>query len=133
MRFNLKKMTFDDLIALRDNVAGLISKQAQSAKRELEAKLAALDGLTGFTGSGKRRGRPPGSGKGKTGRKVAPKYRNPKDRSETWSGRGRMPLWLQGMIKEGRKREEFAITRGAAARSKPTAKRGRRKARKVKA
>ncbi len=129
MRFNLKSMSFDDLIILRDNVARSISRQAKSAKRELQAKLASLENLTGGGPGGKRRGRPPGSGK--TGRKVAPKYRNPKNRSETWSGRGRMPLWLQGMIKQGHKREEFAIGRNAAARSKVPAKRGRRKARKA--
>jgi DNA-binding protein H-NS len=131
MRFNLKSMSFDDLIALRDNVAQTISRKAKSAKRELQAKLAAIDDLAGAGRGGKRRGRPPGSGR--AGRKVAPKYRNPKNRSETWSGRGRMPLWLQGMVKQGHKREEFAIGRGAAAQTKPATKRGRRrKARKAK-
>jgi DNA-binding protein H-NS len=42
-------------------------------------------------------------------RKVAPKYRNPKNRSETWAGRGRMPLWLAAEIKKGRKLEAFGI------------------------
>ena len=28
------------------------------------------------------------------GRKVKPKYRNPDKRTETWTGRGRMPLWM---------------------------------------
>jgi DNA-binding protein H-NS len=27
------------------------------------------------------------------GRKVAPKYRNPADKTQTWTGRGRMPAW----------------------------------------
>ena len=33
------------------------------------------------------------------GRKVAPKYRNPKDPSETWAGRGAMPRWMAAQIK----------------------------------
>src|SRR3954470_8974156 len=43
------------------------------------------------------------------GRKVKPKYRNPDKRSETWTGRGRMPLWMVGFVKKGKKREDFAI------------------------
>jgi DNA-binding protein H-NS len=42
---------------------------------------------------------------------VPPKYRNPKKRSETWAGRGAMPLWLRAQIKAGKKLEHFAIKR----------------------
>lgn len=40
---------------------------------------------------------------------VAAKYRNPNDASQTWSGRGRQPLWLVALIAEGKKLEDFAI------------------------
>lgn len=43
------------------------------------------------------------------GRKVKPKYRNPEDRSETWSGRGRMPVWMAAMVKKGKKPGDFLI------------------------
>lgn len=33
--------------------------------------------------------------------KVAPKYRNPSDSSETWTGRGRKPLWVRSLIESG--------------------------------
>ena len=35
------------------------------------------------------------------GRKVAPKYRNPSNPSETWAGRGRAPAWAQAMKNAG--------------------------------
>ena len=41
--------------------------------------------------------------------KVPPKYRNPADPAETWSGRGKQPLWLAALIAQGRKAEEFLI------------------------
>ena len=41
----LKTMSFDDLVALRDNVVRLITDKASSARRELEAKLSAIEGL----------------------------------------------------------------------------------------
>ena len=104
----LKSMSFDDLVALRDSVVRLISDKATSARRELEIKLAAIEGL-GLSRGGTRDPKPRGSKL--KGRKVAPKYRNPKDRSETWAGRGATPRWLRAMLKSGHKLEEFAIAR----------------------
>lgn len=40
---------------------------------------------------------------------VAAKYRNPNDASQTWSGRGRQPLWLAALLAEGKRLEDFAI------------------------
>ena len=105
----LKSMSFDDLVALRDNVLRLISDKAASARRELEAKLSAIEGL-GLGGRGAKRGPKPRGSKLK-GRKVPPKYRNPKNRAETWAGRGATPRWLRAYIKSGHKLEEFAIAK----------------------
>jgi DNA-binding protein H-NS len=43
------------------------------------------------------------------GRKVKPKYRNPDKRSETWTGRGRMPIWMAALVKKGKKPQDFLI------------------------
>jgi DNA-binding protein H-NS len=105
----LKTMSFDDLVALRDNVLRTISDKATSTRRDLEARLAAIEGLgMGLGSSGAKRGPKPRGSKLK-GRKVAPKYRNPANRTETWAGRGATPRWLRAYVKEGRKLEEFAI------------------------
>lgn len=42
-------------------------------------------------------------------RKVEPKYGNPKDGSQTWSGRGRKPLWVVAHLKKGGKIEDLAL------------------------
>ena len=47
--------------------------------------------------------------KGRKLGKVAPKYRNPANKNETWTGRGKQPLWLAAYTKKGRKLEEFLI------------------------
>ena len=104
---NLRSMSFDDLMALRDNIARLITQKAKSARKELEDKLALLEGLGG-RGGARRKTR----GSALKGRKVAPKYRNPKNRSETWAGRGATPRWLRAYIKAGKKLEDFEIKRG---------------------
>ena len=41
--------------------------------------------------------------------KIAAKYVNPKDSSETWSGRGKRPLWLNRAIEKGGKLEDFLV------------------------
>ena len=46
---------------------------------------------------------------GTTGRKVPPKYRNPNNSAETWTGRGRSPLWFSGLIDAGKSREDLLI------------------------
>jgi DNA-binding protein H-NS len=61
------------------------------------------------------------------GRKVAPKYRNPKNRSETWAGRGAMPRWMAAEIKKGKKREDFAIDKSSTKSKKGRAKQARGK------
>lgn len=57
------------------------------------------------------------TGAGRTapkGRKVLPKYRNPTDGTQTWTGRGRMPLWMADLMKKGEKRESFLISAKAS-------------------
>ena len=46
--------------------------------------------------------------KGKTGRKVAAKYRNTAT-GETWSGRGLQPKWLKAALASGKKLGDFAV------------------------
>ncbi|HAI48323.1 MAG TPA: DNA-binding protein, partial [Stenotrophomonas sp.] len=41
--------------------------------------------------------------------KVAPKYRNPANPKETWTGRGKQPRWLAAHTAKGKKVEEFLI------------------------
>lgn len=50
---------------------------------------------------------------------VAPKYRNPADPSQTWSGRGRQPAWFAAAIKRRGVTEESLLIGGAAKASSP--------------
>lgn len=47
--------------------------------------------------------------KSTSGRKVAPKYRNPENAEQTWTGRGKQPLWFAAAIEGGKTREQLAI------------------------
>ena len=48
----------------------------------------------------------------KTTRKRAaakPKYANPANKSETWTGRGRRPRWVEAALKSGKTLEDLSI------------------------
>jgi DNA-binding protein H-NS len=115
----LAGMTLDALMALRDNVDRVISTRATAERTTIERQLARLSGFVG--GSGPRRK------SALKGRKVAPKYRNPANPSETWAGRGVRPRWLQAQLKKGRRIEQFAIGRTKADSRKRAAKKTRRR------
>ena len=98
----LSAMSVDDLLELRDRVSQILASRVQSERRELETRLARLQSVTGSS-LGDRRG------------KVAPKYRNPENPAETWTGRGLRPRWLAAAMKSGKKLTDFQIAGVAAA------------------
>ena len=104
-QMSLKNLSFDELLDLRERVDGYIRSLATTIRADLQGKLARVDKLIPFGRvAAVVRGR-----KSLKGRKVPPKYRNPKNRSETWAGRGGTPRWLQAQLKKGKKLEDFAI------------------------
>lgn len=46
---------------------------------------------------------------GRTLGKVAPKYRNPENLAETWTGRGMKPRWLAAQLAAGKSADDFLI------------------------
>jgi len=90
----LDRMSTDDLWSLHVEVSQLLEQKIQQEKLRLEERLKRL----GTPVSG-RRPYPP----------VLPKYFNPDQPSETWSGRGKRPRWLVAQLKSGRRVEDFRI------------------------
>ena len=109
---SLRGMDVEALLTLR----GEIDKRLGEKRSELEKQLSRL-GSEGGGAWGRR--------SAMKGRKVPPKYRGPG--GETWAGRGARPRWLAALLKQGRKIEDFAIDKSAAARKRVTAKKSRRK------
>ena len=103
----LEKMSVKELMALEIEVKEAIVSRKHAEKAEAKEKILAAAEKTGYSFDelfGKAR-RGNGGGKGT----VAPKYRNPANPSETWTGRGRMPLWIKALTEKGAKREKFLI------------------------
>ncbi|MEZ5684424.1 MAG: H-NS histone family protein [Paracoccaceae bacterium] len=45
----------------------------------------------------------------KTRKPVAPKYANPADAAQTWTGRGRKPIWVQEALASGKTLDDLKI------------------------
>jgi DNA-binding protein H-NS len=113
-KLNLDGMSIDEMWHLHEEIIRVLSVRLTSEKRGLEKRLAQLrrekkempqsesvDLQLKKDRSGKRRKYP----------RVFPKYRNPNEPSETWSGRGKKPRWLTAALKAGHTIEEFVISK----------------------
>jgi len=47
--------------------------------------------------------------KAEKGQKVKPQYQDPKDGSQTWTGRGRQPKWIAEGLASGKTLDDFRI------------------------
>jgi DNA-binding protein H-NS len=111
-RLNLDVMSAEGMWQLHEEISQLLAVRLTSEKRQLEKRLAQLRG-----GKGMRQSEPSDAqsleSEPRAQRKypqVFPKYRNPKEPSETWSGRGKQPRLLAAALKTGHVIEEFVIS-----------------------
>jgi len=100
---NLKSMSIDALLGLRGKIDAVLSTKVADERRTLESELAKLSRVDMAGGRSRA-----AFGRGVRG-KVAPKYRNPENPSETWAGRGLKPRWLAAALKSGKKLDDFVI------------------------
>jgi DNA-binding protein H-NS len=101
---SLEKMSYADLVQVEADVARLKIEKQNAERSTVRQKLIDTAKEHGFDINdlfGRTR-----KGKGS----VPPKYRDPKNPENTWTGRGRMPRWMAAATKGGRvKKEDFLI------------------------
>jgi DNA-binding protein H-NS len=100
MTIDLKNLSPKELLALIANANAQMhaaqATQVETVRRKIETLLSSSD-LTldevyptrGKKAAGKKGGKS----------SVAPKYQNPSDPSQIWSGRGRQPLWFSKALR----------------------------------
>jgi DNA-binding protein H-NS len=98
-RAELDRMSTDDLWSLHVEVSQLLQQRIHQEKLQLEERLRMLQTPMVSGAASGRRPYPP----------VLPKYFNPNQPSETWSGRGKRPRWLVAQLKSGKRVEDFTI------------------------
>jgi DNA-binding protein H-NS len=98
---DLKSMSVDELWALHVEIGAVLTRRISAEKTQLERRLRQLQSSGASSASFQRERRPYPQ--------VFPKYRNPANPSETWSGRGKQPRWLTGQLRSGKKLDDFRI------------------------
>jgi len=106
---NVAEMTLEQLLDLQLQVKQGLEKQKDSAIFEMVATMNAM-GIT--VAELAKHFQPELVAVTKTGRgsfKRVPKYRNPSNPDETWSGVGKMPTWFKVQVEKGMVKEDMLI------------------------
>jgi DNA-binding protein H-NS len=99
-RSELERMSVDELWGLHTNLTKTLAAQIIAEKAKLEGWLAELTGQNGLQKKPTaRRSYPP----------VRPKFCNPNNPTETWSGRGKQPRWVSQQLLSGKRLDQFLI------------------------
>jgi DNA-binding protein H-NS len=93
-------MDVDELWSLHEQVTSTLARKIAGEKAKLEERLRSLQNPGHAIGPDRPRRPYP---------KVLPKYQNPKNPAEKWSGRGKQPHWVQAQLKAGKKLERLLI------------------------
>lgn len=104
MSIDLNSLSLKELKELQSSVNKAVNGFEDRKRKEALAKIEETARALGFslselTGTAVPRKRSP----------AVPKYANPANKSETWSGRGRKPRWFAAALKAGKKPEQLMI------------------------
>ena len=109
--FDLDGMSVQELTALRDAAESKRRERLDAAKDEVLAEARAKLAELGLTLEAALPGATTAGQGGKTrksgGAPLPVKYRGPS--GEEWSGRGRLPKWLQVLEASGKSRDQFKV------------------------
>jgi DNA-binding protein H-NS len=101
----VKSMAFNELVMAKAKIEAELELRAAKERSSLIEAIGKLRRLSATKSNGVGAGRPHAL----KGKKLPPLYRNPKNRAETWAGRGNRPRWLVAALKGGKKLQAFAI------------------------
>jgi DNA-binding protein H-NS len=106
-RSELEILSTEELWVLYRQVTATFKAKIIAEKKVLEDRLSQLNGLFRVEQTGEtpeRRSYPT----------VFPKFQNPEQPSETWTGRGKKPRWLTAQLNSGKQIDDFRIDLAAA-------------------
>jgi DNA-binding protein H-NS len=106
MPIDIRNLSHAQLTDLIQRAKARQDELAREKATKLRAKISAMVEAEGFAiedvfgDAGGRRG---------VRRKVKPKYRNPIDPGQTWTGRGKRPRWYSAALAAGKKEKDLLI------------------------
>jgi DNA-binding protein H-NS len=100
-------MSVDELWVLRETIISVLTTRLVAEKQEIQNRLDKLGGVAisqPITTARFRRPYP----------RVSPKFQNPMQPSQTWSGRGKQPRWVGSLLATGKTIDDLRISRASA-------------------
>ena len=94
-------LSIDELWKLHEEIAAKLKDAIEAERARLDERLRKIESAHNLSMLNSEHPYP----------KVPPKYQNPENHAETWSGRGRRPRWLRDQIQAGKGLDDFAIRR----------------------
>ena len=100
---DLKTMSSDELWTIHEEVTTTLATKIAAERERLEDRLRQLNRHFNIEQKSEvsRARRPYPT--------VLPKFQNPLQPSETWSGRGKRPRWLAAQLRSGKQVDDFRI------------------------
>jgi len=89
----LSQLSLDELLSLQHRVAAEIESRQSAEKAKAQQEILSLASRYGLEIKFAGGSATPKATKAKRG-SVAAKYRNPANAEQTWTGRGRSPVWV---------------------------------------
>jgi DNA-binding protein H-NS len=108
MKIDLEALSIPELEALIEQAHDLIDRKQKEAVTSARAEIQKIATTVGMSVE-ELLGLQAGKKAPKEKKAVAVKYRNPKDHTQTWSGRGKQPRWLTEVLAVGGSLENFRV------------------------
>jgi len=106
MAIDIRNLNHSQLTDLIQRARARQDELAKEKATQLRAKISAMVKAEGFAIEDVFGG---GAGRRGVRGKVKPKYRNPTDVSQTWTGRGKRPRWFSAALAAGKKEKDLLI------------------------
>jgi DNA-binding protein H-NS len=101
-RSEIERLSTEELWVLHQKITATLKAKIIAENKVLEDRLSQLIGqfrVEHTSDTPERRSYPT----------VFPKFRNPEQPSETWTGRGKKPRWLTAQLESGKQIDDFRI------------------------
>ncbi|MEQ3636124.1 H-NS histone family protein [Alcanivorax sp.] len=118
MSINLDELSVEELEKLIKQAESALDKKRKADLKNAQAVLEKMAKTLGVdpqdllkSSADKNKATRKKAAKKKTGvrRPAKVKFRDPNNSGNTWTGRGKRPLWLQDALSKGAKLEDFAV------------------------
>lgn len=108
----IKDLSLEELVALQKEIAGLIAQRQTDEKQKLAEQfkeLAEKSGLQLADISWQETADKPAKKSERKKKKYHPKYRNPENPDQTWTGLGMKPRWVRALLEQGKTMDDLLI------------------------